>query len=292
MVSVAEVLTAGYFDRGRRSRWAPYLRDEFDQAYMCRLRAYLAEEESTCGFFPKPGSIFEALDETTPEEVKVVILGQDPYPEPGQAHGLAFSTLAGTRPKSLRNILAEVQRDMNGRAVPEGHNCLTPWARRGVLLLNRALTVRSGCAREHLGEGWECFTDKIVETIDACREHVVFLLWGDPAQQVRHLIDANRHKVMCWNHPRNGLAGSRHFSQANQYLEDHGAEPIDWLDVCKRPPLREQDVAAPLTTAEADDEARWDRAFANSTARLEQLAAEAERERRLGETEELDPSRL
>ena len=291
MVSIADVLTAEYFDRGRRACWAPYLRDEFDRPYMRRLRVYLADQPAD-DVFPKPESVFEAFDETTPNEVKVVILGQDPYHGPGQAHGLAFSTLAHRRPPSLRNIFAEVESNMNRDAIPEGHNCLTPWARQGVLLLNRVLTVRRGCANAHHGEGWERFTDRVVETIDRERTHVVFMLWGGPAQEAHHLIDAERHKVLCGNHPRIGLEDSKHFSQANEYLEAHDAAPINWLDVCQRPPPHEQDVVAPLTTADADDEARWDRAFANSTTKLEQLAAEAERERNAGLTEELDPSQL
>ena len=268
---------------------------------MRRLRGYLADEESEHGIFPRPESIFEAFDETTPSEVKVVILGQDPYPESGQAHGLAFSTLNRKRPQSLSKIVAEVERNME-RSVPKDCNCLTPWARQGVLLLNRALTVRIDEAGEHLGKGWECFTDKVVETISKNCEHVVFLLWGEPAQQVGYLIDSERQKILCSEHPssreslsrsrKQRLKGSKHFSQANEYLKTHCAEPINWLDVCQRPPPHEQDVVAPLTTADADDEARWDRAFANSTTKLEQLAAEAERERNAGLTEELDPSQL
>lgn len=291
MVSIADVLTAEYFDRGRRSRWEPYLRDEFDRPYMGRLRGYLADQPAD-DVFPKRESIFEAFDETTPNEVKVVILGQDPYPEPGQAHGLAFSTLDYERPQSLRNIIAEVRRNTNGGQVPGDHNCLTPWARQGVLLLNRALTVRRGCAKSHRGRGWGCFTDTVIETVNRCREHVVFMLWGDAAQEVRYLIDANRHKVLCWQHPRIGLKGSKHFSQANEYLKAHDAEPIKWLDVCKRPPPHEQDVVDPLTIADADDEARWDHAFANSTTRLEQLAGETEQERNTGRTDDLAPSQL
>lgn len=301
MVSVAEVLTAEYFGRGRRSRWAPYLRDEFDRPYMRRLRGYLADEESEHGIIPRPESIFEAFDETTPSEAKVVILGQDPYPEPGQAHGLAFSTLSRKRPQSLSKIFAEVKRNV-GESVPKGHNCLTPWARQGVLLLNRALTVRIDEAGEHLGKGWECFTDKVVETISKNCERVVFLLWGEPAQQVGYLIDSERHKILCSEHPssrsrlggseKQRLKGSKHFSQANDYLATHDAEPINWLDVCQRPPPHEQDVVDPLTTADANDEARWDRAFANSTTELERLATGAEQERNDRLTEELAPSQL
>ena len=292
-MSVDEVLTAQYLNSGRRACWAQHLQGEFNRPYMRRLRQYLVAEESTCQIFPKPECIFEALDETTLEEVKVVIIGQDPYPEPGQAHGLAFSTMHRERPRSLSTIFAEVRRNMNQRGrVVEGRNCLTPWARQGVLLLNRVLTVRRGDAGAHLGRGWECFTDQIIATVNDCREHVVFVLWGDPAQEARHLIDANRHKILCWKHPRIGLKGSEHFSKVNRYLEEYCAEPIDWLDVCERPPPEEQDAVHHLTSVDAADEAEWDRAFADSIPQLERLAEEAARERSLGRTEELDPSRL
>lgn len=292
-MSVAEVLTAQYMDSGRRACWAPHLREEFDRPYMRHLRQYLVAEESTCQIFPQPECIFEALDETALEEVKVVIIGQDPYPEPGQAHGLAFSTMHRTRPRSLRCIFAEVGRNMNQHgSVARDRNCLTPWARQGVLLLNRVLTVRRGHAGAHLGKGWECFTVQVVETINVCREHVVFMLWGDQARDMRHMINADRHKILCWKHPRSGLRDSKHFSQANQYLEAHNAEPINWLDVCERPPPEEQGAVHHLTSADAADEARWDRAFADSIPQLERLAAEAAQERSAGLTEELDPSRL
>ena len=291
MVSVAEVLTAEYLEDGRRASWAPHLRGEFSQPYMSELRQFLVSEESCGQLLPRPECIFEALEETTLEEVKVVLIGQDPYPEPGQAHGLAFSTMDEVRSLSLSKILAEVERNM-GQSVVANCNCLTPWARQGVLLLNRALTVRLGCPRAHRGAGWQHFTDRIVETIDKCRLHAVFMLWGNDAQELRCKIDARRHKVLCGPHPREGLKGSQHFLRANQYLERHGAEPIDWLDVCKRPPPEEQDAVPPLTSADAADEAEWDRAFAKSVPQIERLAAEAAQERRLGLTEELDPSQL
>ena len=240
MVGIAKVLTEEYFEKGRRACWG--LGSEFNEPYMGRLRNYLVEEESKYPIFPKPERVFEALEETTLEEVKVVIIGQDPYPCLGQAHGLAFSTLCSTRPTSLCNIFDEVKRNMNGRAVAEGHNCLTPWARQGVLLLNRALTVQQGHADAHRGMGWECFTDKIVTIINDHREDVVFMLWGRRAQEMYGLIDPERHKVLCWQHPvgttkgmERGLSGSKHFFKANQYLKDHGAKPIDWLDVSERP---------------------------------------------------------
>ena len=300
-MSIAEVLTAGYLGSGQRVCWAPHLRQEFSRPYMRHLRRYLADEESRCQVFPKPEHIFEALDETSLEEVKVVIVGQDPYPEPGQAHGLAFSTLLDRRPPTLAKIFAEVRRNMNQHAaIPTDHNCLTPWARQGVLLLNRVLTVRGVEADTHQsssgkpvhgGQGWERFTDHIVETINGCREHVVFMLWGDHAKEARLMIDAERHKVLCSQHPRSRLDCTP-FSQANQYLEAHNSEPIDWLDVCKRPPPEEQDAIPPFTSSAASTDAEWDRAFADSIPQIEQLAEEAAQQRRAGQTEELDPSQL
>ena len=231
MARIAAVLTEEYFDSGRRACWG--LGGEFNQPYMRHLRAYLVDEESKHGIFPKPDFIFNALDETTPEEVKVVIIGQDPYPWPGQAHGLAFSIKSGTPQPcaSLPRIFGEIARDI-GHKVTDGRYCLTPWAQQGVLLLNRALTVRQNEKGEHLDKGWECFTDKVVETINGL-EHVVFMLWGGRAQEVCGLIDSNRHKVLCSPHPTygKGLRGSKHFSQANEYLVEHGKKPINWLDV-------------------------------------------------------------
>lgn len=297
MVSVAEVLTKEYLNSGRRACWAPYLRDEFDCPYMHELREFLVTEEANGQLLPKPECIFEALEETTLDEVKVVIVGQDPYADPGQAHGLCFSSMGDNRPSSLANVFGEVERNM-GKRVARGRNCLTPWARQGVLLLNRALTVRKYCAGKHLDKGWMCFTDRIIETVNTHREHVVFMLWGDRAKEVRSKIAAC-HEVLCWQHPRRttkgqpkGLSGSKHFSQANRYLEAHKAEPIDWLDVCQRSARAERDAVPPLTSHDAADEARWDRAFAKSIPQIERLAAEAAGERSSGLTEELDPSQL
>ena len=191
---IGDVLTAQHFASGRRARWATALGAEFDRAYMCALRQYLIREETMYAIFPQPERIFEALDETTLDEVKVVIIGQDPYPERGQAHGLAFSVERGGRPMSLAKIIAEVTRDMdeylprnrNRREVPRSSNCLTPWARQGVLLLNPVLTVREGCPGAHRNQGWERFTDRIIETVNEFREHVVFMLWGSGAEGRRH----------------------------------------------------------------------------------------------------------
>ena len=298
-MSIADILTAQHLTTGRRACWAPYLKAEFNKPYMCELRRHLIREEAKYEILPQPRRIFEALDETTLDEVKVVIIGQDPYPAPGQAHGLAFSVECGKRPTSLSKIFAEVGRNMNEClppgsnrcAVANGCNCLTPWARQGVLLLNQALTVRKDCAGSHCGKGWERFTDRIVETINERREHVVFMLWGKEVQRQGACIDCERNLVLQARHPRIGINGSRHFSRANQYLERHNIEPIDWLDVCWRPPLEEQEASPPLTVADANDEVQWDRAFAASRPQLERLAAEAAQERRLGLTKELGPMR-
>lgn len=243
-MSIADALTAQCFSSGRRACWAPHLQAEFDRSYMHDLRQFLIGEEAEHAVFPQPAHIFEALEETALDEVRVVIIGQDPYPTLGQAHGLAFSVECGRRPQSLAKIIAEVNRNMdeclptgcNRRRVAEGCGCLTPWARQGVLLLNPVLTVREGCPGSHRNKGWERFTDRVIETINACRKHVVFMLWGKAAQQKGSGIDRERHLVLCARHPRIGIRGSRHFSRANQHLERHHIEPIDWLDVCCRPP--------------------------------------------------------
>lgn len=298
-MSIADVLTAQCFSSGRRACWAPHLQAEFERPYMRDLRQFLIREEAEHAVFPKPAHIFEALDETALDEVQVVIIGQAPYPAPGQAHGLAFSVECGSRPQSLSKIIAEVNRDMdeclppgcNRRRVAEGCGCLTPWARQGVLLLNLVLTVREGCPGSHRNKGWEHFTDRVIETINACREHVVFMLWGKAAQLKGSGIDRKRHLVLYAKHPRMGIKGSRHFSQTNRYLEECRIEPIDWLDVCCRPLPEQQEASPPLTLADAADEARWDRAFAASRPQLAQLAVQAAQEHRLGLTEELDPTR-
>ena len=299
-MSIGEILTARHFASGRRACWGPALGVEFDRSYMRDLRQALIREEAEHAIFPQPERIFEALDETALHEVKVVIIGQDPYPQRGQAHGLAFSVERGRRPMSLAKIIAEVNRDMdeylpqgcNRRAVPQGSSCLTPWADQGVLLLNAVLTVREGRPGAHRNKGWECFTDRIIEIVNERCEHVVFMLWGKEAKRKGAGIDCNRHKILTARHPGIGIHGSRHFSCANEYLESNGIDPIDWLDVCRRSPLEEQESVSPLTSTDIEDEARWDRAFAASRPLLERLAAEAAEERRLGLTQELDPTRL
>lgn len=214
------------------------LRDEFRQPYMQALREFLASEKQKGRIIYPPGPlIFNALDSTPFEQVKVVILGQDPYHGPGQAHGLCFSVNPGVAlPPSLQNIFKELEADL-GIASP-GHGCLASWAAQGVLLLNAVLTVEAGKAASHEGKGWERFTDRVVEVLNQGRENLVFLLWGSYAQRKGALIDRNRHLVLASPHPSplsasRGFFGNRHFSRANAYLRNTGEGEIDW----RLPPL-------------------------------------------------------
>jgi len=200
---------------------------------MQALREFLrAEEAAGKRIFPPGPQIFAALDATPFDRVKVVILGQDPYHGPNQAHGLCFSVSPGVpAPPSLENIFVELHRDL-GVARPD-HGCLTPWAKQGVLLLNAVLTVEQGLAASHQGRGWELFTDAIVERLDAEREHLVFMLWGSHAQAKGARLDSKRHLVLKAPHPsplsaHRGFIGCAHFSRANRYLALHGLPPIDW----------------------------------------------------------------
>lgn len=200
---------------------------------MHALAAFLrAEKAAGRRIYPPGAQIFAALDVTRFDAVKVVILGQDPYHGPGQAHGLCFSVQPGVPvPPSLMNIFAEIESDL-GIARPD-HGCLTPWARRGVLLLNSVLTVQAGMAGSHQGKGWEGFTDRVVDELNRGRDGLVFLLWGSYAQAKGKLIDTRRHCVLKAPHPsplsaHRGFLGCRHFSKCNQYLEAHGQTPMDW----------------------------------------------------------------
>ena len=210
-------------------RLEDYLRRPDMQALAAFLRAQKADGKH---IYPPGPAIFSAFDHTPFDAVRVVILGQDPYHGPGQAHGLCFSVPAGVRvPPSLDNIFKEIQRDL-GIARPD-HGCLTPWADRGVLLLNSVLTVEEGRAGAHQGKGWEGFTDAAIAALNHEREGLVFLLWGAYAQRKGSLIDRNRHCVLTSVHPsplsaHRGFLGCGHFSAANRYLESHGQAPIDW----------------------------------------------------------------
>ncbi|WP_147653835.1 uracil-DNA glycosylase [Vulcaniibacterium gelatinicum] len=200
---------------------------------MRQLAAFLRRRKAEGARIYPPGPrIFAALDATPFEQVKVVILGQDPYHGPGQAHGLCFSVPPGVAPPpSLENIFKELGRDL-GIPRPD-HGCLEPWARQGVLLLNAVLTVEDGSPGAHAGRGWEGFTDHVVDVLNREREHLVFLLWGSYAQKKGARIDPRRHRVLKAPHPsplsaHRGFLGCGHFSAANDYLQRHGQAPIDW----------------------------------------------------------------
>ncbi len=213
--------------------WKARVGDFLSRPEMLRLSEFLrAELRAGKTIYPPPRCIFAALDATPFDQVKVVILGQDPYHGPGQAHGLCFSVLPGVPPPpSLENIFAEIRRDL-GIARPD-HGCLIPWARQGVLLLNSVLTVERGLAGSHQGKGWEGFTDNVIDHLNREREGLVFLLWGSYAQAKGALIDARRHLVLKAPHPsplsaHRGFIGCSHFSKANQWLSEHSQTAIDW----------------------------------------------------------------
>jgi uracil-DNA glycosylase len=215
------------------SSWMRQVGDYLQRPEMQALSAFLrAEKLEGKPIYPPGPEIFAAFEHTPFDAVRVVILGQDPYHGPGQAHGLCFSVRPGVRvPPSLDNIFKEIQRDL-GIARPD-HGCLTPWADRGVLLLNSVLTVEEGRAGAHQGKGWEGFTDAAIDALNREREGLVFLLWGAHAQRKGQLIDRNRHAVLTSVHPsplsaHRGFIGCGHFSAANRYLESRAQRPIDW----------------------------------------------------------------
>jgi uracil-DNA glycosylase len=213
--------------------WKAVLREEFDKPYMQKLSEFLREEKAAGKVVFPPGPlIFNALNSTPLDQVKVVILGQDPYHGPGQAHGLCFSVQPGVpTPPSLQNIYKELKRDLN-IDIPR-HGYLQHWAEQGVLLLNTSLTVEQANAGSHATKGWQPFTDRVIEVVSEQRPHLVFLLWGSHAQGKQKLIDATKHLVLKSAHPsplsaHRGFNGNGHFSRTNKYLQQHGLEPIDW----------------------------------------------------------------
>lgn len=213
--------------------WKAVLADEFSKDYMLALKAFLLKrKQSGCVIYPPGPQIFNALDCTPFNAVKVVILGQDPYHGPGQAHGLCFSVQPGVAtPPSLQNIYKEMEKDLGIKQPP--HGCLLSWAEQGVLLLNSVLTVEAAQAGSHQGKGWEMFTDQIISALNQQREHLVFLLWGSYAQKKGAFIDRNKHLVLESPHPsplsaHRGFFGNRHFSTANSYLIENGLSPINW----------------------------------------------------------------
>lgn len=217
--------------------WLEPLRSEFDSSYMEALRSFLlAERDAGRRIFPRGLEWFRALDLTPLEDVRVVILGQDPYHGPGQAHGLCFSVRPDVRtPPSLINIYKELESDLG--IPPARHGFLEHWAKQGVLLLNAVLTVQMGMAASHQGRGWERFTDAVIRLVNARPEPVVFMLWGSHAQKKAAFVDSvergGRHLVLKAPHPsplsaHNGFFGCKHFSKANAFLRSHGQKPIDW----------------------------------------------------------------
>ena len=213
--------------------WKAPLQPEFDADYMAQLRAFLvAEKAAGKRIFPKGSEWFRAMDLTPLDKVRVVILGQDPYHGPGQAHGLCFSVKPGVPPPpSLVNIYKELQSDL-GIERPR-HGFLEHWAQQGVLLLNSVLTVEMAKAASHQGKGWERFTDAVIRLVNAKEEPVVFLLWGAYAQKKAAFVDTSKHLVLKAAHPsplsaHNGFLGCRHFSKCNAFFEIKGLPPIDW----------------------------------------------------------------
>ncbi|KQN35179.1 uracil-DNA glycosylase [Pedobacter sp. Leaf41] len=214
--------------------WLSVLEQEFEKEYMINLKSFLkAEKDAGVNIYPKNADIFNALNTTPFDKVKVVILGQDPYHGAGQAHGLSFSVQRGVSvPPSLKNIYKELENDIEGFKAPN-HGHLTHWAEQGVLLLNSTLTVRASTPGSHQNRGWEVFTDEIIKAISQKLEHVVFLLWGKYAQQKATLIDQKKHYVLTSAHPspfsaHTGFLGSRPFSKTNQLLIQNNLKPIDW----------------------------------------------------------------
>ncbi|RDI41965.1 uracil-DNA glycosylase [Falsibacillus pallidus] len=212
--------------------WDSLLSQEFEKDYFRRLEQFLGEEYETQNIFPAKKDVFNALKYTPYHNVKVVILGQDPYHGEGQAHGLSFSVLPGVAtPPSLRNIFKELNAD-TGAEIP-AHGFLKSWSEQGVLLLNTVLTVRKGQAHSHQKKGWETFTDQIISILNEREKPVIFLLWGKPAQKKMDLIDCEKHVVLTSPHPsplsaRKGFFGSRPFSKINHLLMEQGEEPIQW----------------------------------------------------------------
>ena len=212
--------------------WLNVLASEFEQPYFAGLKAFLLEEKRLYVVYPPGSLIFNAFAHTPFDKVKVVILGQDPYHGKGQAHGLCFSVPNGVQPPpSLINMYKEIHNDLG--IAPSASGNLECWADRGVFLLNATLTVRASTAGSHQNKGWETFTDKVIQTLSSRRENLVFILWGNYARAKKILIDSQKHLVLEAAHPspfsvHNGFFGCKHFSKANEYLQQHGIEPIDW----------------------------------------------------------------
>lgn len=214
--------------------WKTVLQDEFSAPYFQQLSAFVHDEYAHHTCYPPAADVFNAFDLCPFDQVKVVIIGQDPYHGAGQAEGLCFSVASGVRiPPSLRNIFKEVAADLGQPIATDGS--LRHWAQQGVLLLNSTLTVRAGKPGSHFGRGWEQFTDAVIDRVNIGRNHVVFLLWGRKAQEKVKNIDTSRHLVLTAAHPSpmalnhgGSFFGLHHFSQTNQFLQQHGCSPIQW----------------------------------------------------------------
>ena len=212
--------------------WDEVLCSEFEKEYYLKLREFLKTEYSTRRIYPPMNDIYNALRYTTYKDARIVILGQDPYHGPGQAHGLCFSVKPGVAlPPSLKNIFKELSAEV-GMTIPDSGE-LTGWARQGVLLLNTTLTVREGLPQSHKGQGWEILTDRIISAMNEKSTPVVFMLWGGNARAKRSLITSPQHLVLECAHPSplsayNGFFGCGHFKRANEFLEAQGLQPIDW----------------------------------------------------------------
>lgn len=212
--------------------WVDAIGDEFDKPYFAELRQFIVAERKAADILPPAADVFNAFRATPLDRVRVVILGQDPYPTPGHAHGLCFSVRPAVRlPGSLRNIYRELESDLG--IPPVAHGFLESWANQGVLMLNAVLTVRAGAPNSHKGKGWEKFTDSVIAAVNALPHRVVFLLWGSFAQKKAAGVDAKKHSIIKGVHPsplsaENGFFGSKPFGKVNAELEAGGQEPIDW----------------------------------------------------------------
>lgn len=214
--------------------WQGFIEQQRELPYFAQIEKFVSEQRrSGVEVYPPEDQVFSAFETTSLDKVKVVILGQDPYHGPNQAHGLSFSVLPGNKiPPSLRNIYKELHTDIEGFEIPH-HGYLAPWAEQGVLLLNTVLTVEQGKAHSHAKCGWEIFTQAVIELLSEQKSGLVFMLWGAHAQKKGANIDSSKHLILSSVHPsplsaRRGFFGSKHFSQANNYLEHIGKTPIDW----------------------------------------------------------------
>ena len=214
--------------------WDDILAGEFDKEYYKKLRQFLITEYRNGTVYPDMNDIFNALKYTPYSKVRAVILGQDPYHEPGQAHGMAFSVRKGVeQPPSLVNIFKELEEDLGIPRPPKNNGYLVPWAEQGVLLLNTVLTVRAHAANSHQNKGWETFTDRVIELLNEREQPMVFILWGGKAKAKSALITNSRHLVLTGAHPSplsayNGFFGGRYFSRTNEFLSEQGEGEIDW----------------------------------------------------------------